>query len=72
MALQGILSSFEYLRRQIFNGWHTDKARDVGRWSRVLHGQRYGPLLGTLNIRRRLIVATPKWDHNVEKLPHVC
>ena len=31
--------------------------------------QNYGPFLGTLNIRGRIIIGTPKRDHNFDTHP---
>ena len=32
--------------------------------------QNYGPFLGTLNIRGRIIIGTPKRDHNFDDQPY--
>ena len=32
--------------------------------------QKYGPFLGTLNIRGRIIIGTPKRDHNFDNHPY--
>ena len=33
--------------------------------------QNYGPFLGTLNIRYRIVIGTKKRDHNFDNHPHV-
>ena len=33
--------------------------------------QNYGPFWGTLNIRRRIIIGTPKIGHNFDNQPYI-
>ena len=33
--------------------------------------QNYGPFLGTLNIRCRIVIRTQKRDHNFDKHPYI-
>ena len=62
------------LSQNLYGPTHSAALKTISHTSRHTHMggcQNYGPFLGTLNIRCRIILGIPKRDHNFDNHPHV-